>query len=77
MSRLRFGKFCVSGGVPSGKLAHDQPLQRDAVRQVAVPRGVDAVEAGAHHGHRREPRGVAGRIERALVRRTVDAQRES
>ncbi|MNK81128.1 hypothetical protein D3C87_1008680 [compost metagenome] len=56
------------------QLAHDQPLQRDAVRQVAVPRGVHAVQAGADHRHRGEHRGVAGRVERAQVRRAVDAE---
>ena len=52
MMRLRLGKFWLSGGVPSGNSLTIRPACRDAVRQVAVPGRVDAVQPGADHRHR-------------------------
>ena len=42
------------------ELAHDQAACRDAVRQVAVPGRVDAVQSRADHRHRRQAARVAG-----------------
>jgi hypothetical protein len=58
------------------ELAHDQAAGRDAVRQLAVSGRVDAVESRADHGHRRRAARVIGCIERTLVGRAVDAERE-
>ncbi|MNI18979.1 hypothetical protein D3C73_724000 [compost metagenome] len=50
-------------------------MRRDAVRQVPVTRGVDAVNAGTHDGNR--ARAIGPRVQRAFVRRGVDAQRQA
>ncbi|MNL18263.1 hypothetical protein D3C87_1394030 [compost metagenome] len=47
----------------------------DAVRQIAVAGRVDAVDAGAHDGD--GARAIGPRVQRAFVRRGVDAQRQT
>ena len=77
MMRLRLGKFCVERRRAEREFAHQQAALRDAVRQVAMPRRVDPVQAGADHRHRGRRDPAAGRLERTLVRGAVDAQRQS
>ena len=55
-----------------GKLADEQALQGNAVRQLQVFFGVDPVQSGADHRNRR-----AAAQQRAIVRRAVDAQRQT
>ncbi|CFL86926.1 Uncharacterised protein [Bordetella pertussis] len=65
-------KMVALGARAQGQFADQRAVLDDAVRQVAVRGGVDAVDAGAHHGHRAGAL-LAGQ-QRAFVGRRVDAQ---
>ena len=68
MIRLRRGKFCLSGGVPDGKVGDERPVAgEDLAGQPRVFAWVDHIEAAAEHGNRSTlaPQGapVGGRID--------------
>lgn len=73
--RLRLGKCAGRAPVPRGNSRDQRAVRGDAVRQFAVAGRVDAVNAGAHDGDR--ARAVRAGVQRAFVRRRVDAQRQS
>jgi hypothetical protein len=67
--------------VPKGILADQQAVVCDAVREVTVPAGIDAIQARAHHGDRGPvaimvTTGLCA-FQRAGVCRAVDAQRQA
>ena len=70
MMRLRAGNCCRCGGVPGGYSESSAARRRDVVEQRGVAIGIDDVDAAAEHGERR-----AAGVERAAVRRGVDAER--
>ena len=74
MMRLRCGKFAAQRRRAERVFADEQAVRGDAVRQLEVALRIDAVEPGADH---RDGASPAPRLERALVRRAVDAERQA
>ncbi|CAM3682694.1 hypothetical protein ACMA110817_24400 [Achromobacter marplatensis] len=72
---VAFGEVRGQGARAQRKFGNQRALRGDVVRQIAVAGGVDAVDAGAHDRHRARP--VRAGVQRAFMRRRIDAQRQS